>query len=381
MNKFFIFSITFFVMLKLAFYFVRNAENGPAAIRACCNAVKWSPVIFISAIVIWSYYAYVVEMCIFTSDQIWEKVILLLLYHPVLFMFLWSYWQTIFTKSGRVPRDFYLPSGLAERLESEQNEEVQKEMLKQIVRNLPVQTRTISGFPRYCEKCKCIKPDRCHHCSVCATCVLKMDHHCPGKVNNCVGFTNYKFFVLFLGYGLLYCFYVAVSSLKFFIQFWTGGSARGMERFHVLFLFFVSVMFGISLISLFCYHLYLVCKNRSTLEAFRAPVFQTGPDKDGFNLGRASNFREVFGKDKTLWFLPVFSSLGDGVSFPSRLQPVVTYNTMGNTPSVGNGVTYPTRMVDNDNDGLLGARQRWMEEGGEENDAGSGFENKGMDMA
>lgn len=27
-------------------------------------------------------------------------------------------------------------------------------------------------------------------------------------------------------------------------------------------------------------------------------------------------------------------------------------------------------MVDNDNDGLLGARQRWMEEGGEENDAG-----------
>lgn len=40
---------------------------------------------------------------------------------------------------------FYLPSGLAERLESEQNEEVQKEMLKQIVRNLPVQTRTISG--------------------------------------------------------------------------------------------------------------------------------------------------------------------------------------------------------------------------------------------
>ncbi|KAK7476929.1 hypothetical protein BaRGS_00031788, partial [Batillaria attramentaria] len=32
---------------------------------------------------------------------------------------------------------------------------------------------------------------------------------------------------------------------------------------------------------------------------------------------------------------------------------------------LGDGVTYPTRTVDNDNDGLLGARQRWMEEGGD----------------
>ena len=34
--------------------------------------------------------------------------------------------------------------------------------------------------------------------------------------------------------------------------------------------------------------------------------------------------------------------------------------------SLGDGVTYPTRTVDNDDDNLLAARQRWMEEGGDE---------------
>lgn len=102
-----------------------------------------------------------------------------------------------------------------------------------------------------------------------------------------------------------------------------------MGRFHILFLFFVSIMFAVSLISLFCYHCYLVLHNRSTLgkemsfnisvihdlnffnfaEAFRAPIFRTGPDKDGFNLGKYNNFREVFGDNPKTWLIPVFTRL------------------------------------------------------------------------
>ena len=32
---------------------------------------------------------------------------------------------------------------------------------------------------RWCRKCATVKPPRAHHCSICNTCTLKMDHHCP----------------------------------------------------------------------------------------------------------------------------------------------------------------------------------------------------------
>jgi len=45
-------------------------------------------------------------------------------------------------------------------------------------------------------------------------------------VNNCVAFFNYKFFILFLGYALTYCLYVAFSTLKYFLQFWSGDISK-----------------------------------------------------------------------------------------------------------------------------------------------------------
>ncbi len=65
------------------------------------------------------------------------------------------------------------------------NEHHIKNVLDKKSRQLPVMllTRAQNGSIRYCEKCKCIKPDRAHHCNVCQQCVLKMDHHCPWVAN------------------------------------------------------------------------------------------------------------------------------------------------------------------------------------------------------
>ncbi|KAH8269469.1 hypothetical protein KR018_003862 [Drosophila ironensis] len=334
----------------------------------CMAVFKWIPVLFISAVIAWSYYAYVVELCIRNSENRIGMIFMLLFYHISLVLFMWSYWRTIMTTVGRIPDQWRIPDEEVTRLFRADSQETQKRILNNFARNLPVTNRTMNGSVRFCEKCKIIKPDRAHHCSVCSCCVLKMDHHCPW-VNNCVNFYNYKYFVLFLGYALVYCLYVAFTTLHDFVQFWKVGAyenngysaqgqlnGTGIGRFHILFLFFIAIMFAISLVSLFGYHIYLVLVNRTTLESFRAPIFRVGgPDKNGYNLGRFANFCEVFGDDWQYWFLPVFSSRGDGRSFPTSsnqsrdtmASPVQRYDAMGDTAT--------SRLDGNPTDKLIGA--------------------------
>lgn len=164
-------------------------------------------------------------------------MIFLTLYHILFIMFVWSYFQTIFIEVGRVPDkvssqllnkplsimiwnfQFRLPQVEYELLMCAETKEMHRQILEGFAQNLPTTNRTVERTVRYCDKCRLIKPDRTHHCSVCGECVLKMDHHCPW-INNCVNFTNYKCFILFLGYALFYCIYVSLTSLQYFISFW-----------------------------------------------------------------------------------------------------------------------------------------------------------------
>ncbi|XP_078028550.1 palmitoyltransferase ZDHHC20-B-like isoform X1 [Epinephelus lanceolatus] len=295
------------------------------ALRCCKRALNWVPVLFINLVVGWSYYAYVVELCVYTIPGNAERISYLVIFHIVLGMFIWSYWKTIGSKPTGPSKAFGLPRAEKELYEREERAEMQQEILKKVARNLPVYTRTAGGAIRYCDHCQVVKPDRCHHCSTCEMCVLKMDHHCPW-VNNCVGFSNYKYFVLFLAYASLYCAVICATVIQYFIKFWTKQLADTHAKFHILFLFFVAALFFISILSLLSYHLWLVGKNRTTIgknrttiEAFRAPVFTNGPDKNGFSLGFSRNVAEVFGDQGKYWLFPVFSSLGDGHSFVTRL--------------------------------------------------------------
>ncbi|KAG5469638.1 hypothetical protein CUR178_01775 [Leishmania enriettii] len=54
----------------------------------------------------------------------------------------------------------------------------------------------------FCPMCTTYKPPRAHHCSRCNVCILKYDHHCPW-LGQCVGFYNYKNYLLVLMYTWL----------------------------------------------------------------------------------------------------------------------------------------------------------------------------------
>ncbi|XP_055492950.1 palmitoyltransferase ZDHHC20-B-like isoform X1 [Leucoraja erinacea] len=342
-------------------------------LRCCQRVVGWIPVIFITLVVCWSYYAYVIELCVFTILSIGEKVVYLVVFHLSFIMFVWSYWKTIFTSPAKPSKEFNLIKSDKEQYDREERAETQQEILKRAAKDLPVYTRTASGAIRYCDHCQLIKPDRCHHCSACDMCVLKMDHHCPW-VNNCVGFANYKYFMLFLAYSLLYCLFIASTVLQYFIKFWTGDLPDTHAKFHVLFLFFVAAMFFISLLSLFSYHCWLVSKNRSTIEAFRAPVFRNGPDKNGFSLGIGKNIKQVYGDQVKYWLLPIFTSQGDGCSYPTRLvnQDVEQPNTINNSEPVkkyiiADGQSLPPRPLSESQNRLLGGiDQHWIDDESDE---------------
>ena len=290
----------------------------------CIRICKWIPVVVISSVLFWGYYAYNIELCVKSIQSVILKTFLLVCFQFFFFMCLWSYYQTIFTKPAQVPREFWLRQEEMTKLNIEPTEEARKALFECIIseRNLPILGRTFKQGFRTCEKCNLLKPDRAHHCSVCDACILKMDHHCPW-VNNCVCFSNYKFFVLFLGYSLALCSWSALVSLPYFIEFWRMDLSSSYGKLHIIFLFFVSVMFAVSLASLFFYHLYLTMKNKSTLEAFRTPIFRYGPDKKAYDLGKSQNFKQIFGDDPILWLLPVSTSKNCGVIFPTRIDRFV----------------------------------------------------------
>lgn len=166
---------------------------------------------------------------------------------------------------------------------------------------------------RYCKQCQAIKPMRSHHCGICKRCVLKMDHHCPW-VNNCVGWRNQRYFILFLVY--------LWAGSGFFLL--TGKdvvfkSLLGRSRSTLLLIATIMSLSAFFATSLFImWNIVLLATNKTTIEFWNV-LLDKRKRGHPYNLGLQRNFREVFGHHANCynWLLPSTAPPpGDGYVYP-----------------------------------------------------------------
>lgn len=271
------------------------------------RASTWIPVFMAFGLLIWSTIVcilnFYVEYILDPKDSIMKIVLCVFIF----LMIYWSFLKTITTRGDKVPNQFKVPVAIYKYMLSSE-EKNSRGLLEHFAKNLPITNINLNGTARYCNKCRCIKPDRCHHCSTCKKCVLKMDHHCPW-INNCVSFSNYKYFVLFLFYTILGSAFIILTTYEKCYFLWKNHEITGF-CFHLLSTFFLASLLGFSTMTLFLYHVYLLAHNLTTIESLRKPLFKASLNIKNYDIGFVANFREVFGDNPLLWGLPVFTSKG-----------------------------------------------------------------------
>ncbi|KAL3195487.1 hypothetical protein MRX96_045641 [Rhipicephalus microplus] len=284
---------------------------------ATTRLVAWLPVVMVVALFIWAYYVYIFIFCGSLIKDDLQRVVFGGVFHLLLLLCFWSFVQTTVTSVAPIPRYFALSDSDERLMDQCADEEARYEFLEILADSRGVLTRGPNGLVRFCDTCKQVKPDRAHHCSQCKRCIPKMDHHCPW-FNNCVCFSTYKFFLLTIFYVVVLSVFGLLSATHHVAGAWTNHAASDVTL-HATFLYVFGVVLSLSLGSFLYMHITMVCSNVTTLEDLRPHPFKDR--RDSFDVGFCNNIAEVFGHRKALWFLPVFTALGDGARFPTRLHP------------------------------------------------------------
>lgn len=344
----------------------------------CCTIASIFPKAFCTSILTWSLYAFIVHACDYNISQLKNLPILALLL-GLLGSILYSlcivtYYRVIIIGAGS-PSDFYelqirnirslsdtdeIPSrpinssNPYDSILSDNNSTTSTSLLSQVeglhahhnevesivndqLEQPPTQYMTVHTLKnntsyRYCPKCQVWKPDRCHHCSTCKKCVLRMDHHCPWFAT-CIGFHNQKLFIQFLIYVSAYCGLLALVTFPLILSFFTDELyEEAFLSLNLLFLFILSITFFISVSGFSLFLIYLILKNVTTIEfqenrwnlknkkggSFRYEFDTYGKKKklgNIFNLGVSNNWKCVMGSRWIDWILPTqitSSSIHDG---------------------------------------------------------------------
>jgi len=246
-------------------------------------------------------------------------------------LFFYSFFRTSVTSPGRIPE--VPPWNLVSPSDTRHTTEAKR-----------------SGGPRYCRYERKYKPDRSHHCSQCQQCTLRMDHHCPW-LDNCIGFWNYKFFLLTLVYGSLSLLLIAASCgwLGHFVMNHT--LYEGIDISRMVIGIIISATSGViaCIVCLFLsIHLTMVVKGVTTIEVFekqrtndvtedsclgsiccepKDPSTRKPLNPSIYRLPTTlQNFKAALGEDVLWWWFPskpvMSSGSSDGLTYETMLKTI-----------------------------------------------------------
>lgn len=117
---------------------------------------------------------------------------------------------------------------------------------------------------KFCEECQCHRPPRAHHCKKCERCILRRDHHC-NWLGVCIGYYNYKYFILLLYYQTIFLVLIVSETLQQLLK----GNGRSKMTLVAFTLFFAPELLLVA--SLCTVHTLLLCRNMTSIERIKRP--------------------------------------------------------------------------------------------------------------
>ncbi|OII74581.1 DHHC family palmitoyl transferase [Cryptosporidium ubiquitum] len=286
-------------------------ENSSGYDKFRRKALTILPVIFVVTIIMCLYLIYTFYHIIPLIEEDSESGIAQVVFFNIfVLMTLICFVLSILTKPGEIPNT---PEWSIKATEGRARSDLKSKELKS------------NGERRYCKWCAKYKPDRTHHCRVCRTCVLKMDHHCPW-ISNCVGWGNHKHLLLLIFYSAISCSFITITLAPTLNTSLNMSTIRFGDIVALLLAEILSAFLVVVLFSFFFFHLWLVFNSMTTIE-FCEKSRSTSYTNLWFK-GYMHSFKQVFGSNPFLWFLPVGNQVGDGINFDHchRLEADVQSN-------------------------------------------------------
>nr|PVC52310.1 hypothetical protein MACL_00000840 [Theileria orientalis] len=172
---------------------------------------------------------------------------------------------------------------------------------------LPARLTTVNGYnvlQKWCCNCRVYKEPRTKHCYTCKRCVNRFDHHCPW-LSNCIGYNNYKLFLLFVTCEMLvqHCFVFGLISVlddlyddKFNI-FNINAYRYILDKHFFVFMFFILTVASALFFTVYnVFNKYLMLTNQTTYE-YLNKQHAVNP----YNIGLLNNVMEFVKLPTNFW--------------------------------------------------------------------------------